>query len=100
HERECPARQAWPEQGSALPDGFEKNYAKCRNHPATPELILGAGRSPPAPHPQSPGVEPRPYLRPGFLFVGVRSLFVGHSGRLRRGQAERKRASVVSAPLA
>jgi hypothetical protein len=32
-------------------------------------LIISAGRSPPAPHPQSPGVEPRPLLRPGLTFI-------------------------------
>ena len=39
----------------------KKNMQWRRNHPATPELIICAGRSPPAPHPQSPGVEPRPF---------------------------------------
>jgi hypothetical protein len=68
-ERPCGPAQTGAKPGQTLPYGDEKNYAEGRNHPATPELSIGAGRSPPAPHPQSPGVEPRPFLRPGFLFV-------------------------------
>jgi hypothetical protein len=30
------------------------------------------GEGPPAPHPQSPGVEPRPHRRPGFGLCGMR----------------------------
>jgi hypothetical protein len=60
---ECPrpAGQARPQPGPILPHADEKNYAWRRNHPATPALTSRRRAKPPAPHPQSPGVEPRPF---------------------------------------
>jgi hypothetical protein len=50
--------------------------AKKSRHAAEPvnqhiRWVGGAGRSPPAPHPQSPGVEPRPHQRPGFPHLTI-----------------------------
>jgi len=80
HERADPAGQARPKQGPALSDRHEKNYAWCRNHPATAELTDRRRAKPPSP---SPSITRR--RTPAVFAAGVplcegSSLFVGHPG--------------------
>jgi hypothetical protein len=48
------------EQGRSGSVAVQENYWSSRNHSPTAALILQHRAKPPAPHPQSPGVEPRP----------------------------------------
>src|SRR5271156_3825568 len=50
----------------------EKSFGRRRNHPPTPPLIVRRRAKPPAPHPQSPGVEPRPFFAAGGQFFCLR----------------------------
>ena len=50
-----------PKQSEKRPQPCKENHGSRRNRFASgPVDVSDAGRSPPAPHPQSPGVEPRP----------------------------------------
>jgi hypothetical protein len=53
-------------------EGWQKNHLRGRNNPSTLSLTGTRRVSPPAPHPQSPGVEPRPSGW-GSFFSGPKS---------------------------